>query len=146
MAIGTNVEASLVCTLVLKEDLKVPEVWAKAINAQQVIAKYSKNYNPVDDVLISLQADSEGVPSGTALTSADLLLRIDEQRPWRIYTGYDNSGSESVGEDRWFTGFNSVIPTVALSVESTKSGTRWTTASHQAVASTSRPVVSLASP
>ena len=38
--------------------------------------------------------------------SADLLLRINEQRPWRIYSGYDNSGSEAVGEHRWFTGFN----------------------------------------
>ena len=38
--------------------------------------------------------------------SADLLLRVDEKRPWRVYTGYDNSGSESVGENRWFAGFN----------------------------------------
>jgi trk system potassium uptake protein TrkA len=29
------VEASLVCALVLKEDFKIPEIWAKAINAQQ---------------------------------------------------------------------------------------------------------------
>ncbi len=35
VAIGTAVEASLVCALVLKEDLQVPEVWAKAVNAQQ---------------------------------------------------------------------------------------------------------------
>jgi trk system potassium uptake protein TrkA len=35
VAIGDNVEASLVCALVLKEDFKVPEIWAKAINAQQ---------------------------------------------------------------------------------------------------------------
>ncbi|WP_193213826.1 ShlB/FhaC/HecB family hemolysin secretion/activation protein [Luteolibacter marinus] len=38
--------------------------------------------------------------------SADLLLRIDEQRPWRAYAGYDNTGAEAVGENRWFTGFN----------------------------------------
>ena len=35
VAIGDAVEASLVCALVLKEDFKIPEIWAKAINAQQ---------------------------------------------------------------------------------------------------------------
>jgi trk system potassium uptake protein TrkA len=35
VAIGDAVESSLVCALVLKEDLKIPEIWAKAINAQQ---------------------------------------------------------------------------------------------------------------
>ncbi len=35
VAIGDAVEASLVCALVLKEDLKIPEIWAKAVNAQQ---------------------------------------------------------------------------------------------------------------
>ena len=35
VAIGDAVESSLVCALVLKEDFKIPEVWAKAINAQQ---------------------------------------------------------------------------------------------------------------
>jgi trk system potassium uptake protein TrkA len=35
VAIGDDVESSLMCALVLKEDLKIPEVWAKATNAQQ---------------------------------------------------------------------------------------------------------------
>ena len=35
VAIGDAVESSLVCALILKEDLKIPEIWAKAINAQQ---------------------------------------------------------------------------------------------------------------
>ncbi len=35
VAIGDNVESSLVCALILKEDFKIPEIWAKAINAQQ---------------------------------------------------------------------------------------------------------------
>lgn len=35
VAIGDAVESSLVCALVLKEDFKIPEIWAKAINAQQ---------------------------------------------------------------------------------------------------------------
>ena len=35
VAIGDAVEASLVCALILKEDFRIPQVWAKAINAQQ---------------------------------------------------------------------------------------------------------------
>lgn len=35
VAIGDDVESSLVCALVLKEDFRIPEVWAKATNAQQ---------------------------------------------------------------------------------------------------------------
>jgi trk system potassium uptake protein TrkA len=35
VAMGDAVEASLVCALVLKEDFRIPEIWAKAINAQQ---------------------------------------------------------------------------------------------------------------
>ncbi len=35
VAIGDDVESSLVCALVLKEDFKIREVWAKATNAQQ---------------------------------------------------------------------------------------------------------------
>ncbi|HSO04719.1 MAG TPA: TrkA family potassium uptake protein [Candidatus Limnocylindrales bacterium] len=35
VAIGDAVESSLVCALVLKENFKIPEIWAKAINAQQ---------------------------------------------------------------------------------------------------------------
>ncbi|BCX48235.1 hemolysin activation/secretion peptide [Haloferula helveola] len=38
--------------------------------------------------------------------SADLMIRMNERRPWRVYAGYDNSGSESVGENRYFAGFN----------------------------------------
>lgn len=35
VAMGDAVEASLVCALILKEDFKIPEIWAKAINADQ---------------------------------------------------------------------------------------------------------------
>ena len=35
VAIGDDVESSLMCALVLKDDFKIPEVWAKATNAQQ---------------------------------------------------------------------------------------------------------------
>jgi hemolysin activation/secretion protein len=45
------------------------------------------------------------VAPGDGVT-ADLIVQVDEQRPWRVYAGYDNTGAESVGEHRWFTGFN----------------------------------------
>ena len=35
VAMGDAVESSLVCALVLKENFKIPDIWAKAINAQQ---------------------------------------------------------------------------------------------------------------
>lgn len=35
VAIGDAVESSLVCALLLKEAFEIPEIWAKAINAQQ---------------------------------------------------------------------------------------------------------------
>lgn len=53
VAIGTNVESSLVCTLILKEELKVPEVWAKAINAQQ--AKILRKLGVTDVVYPELE-------------------------------------------------------------------------------------------
>lgn len=45
------------------------------------------------------------VAPGEGVT-ADLLVQIGEQRPWRIFGGFDNTGTESVGGNRWFTGFN----------------------------------------
>ncbi len=38
--------------------------------------------------------------------TADLLVRLDERRPWRVYTGYDNNGTRAVGRNRWFAGLN----------------------------------------
>lgn len=53
VAIGDAVEASLVCALVLKEDFKIPEVWAKAINAQQ--AKILRKIGVTDVVYPELE-------------------------------------------------------------------------------------------
>lgn len=53
VAIGDEVESSLVCALVLKEDLKIPEVWAKAINAQQ--AKILRKIGVTDVVFPELE-------------------------------------------------------------------------------------------
>jgi trk system potassium uptake protein TrkA len=53
VAIGDEVESSLVCALVLKEDLRIPEVWAKAINAQQ--AKILRKIGVTDVVYPELE-------------------------------------------------------------------------------------------
>ena len=53
VAIGDEVESSLVCALVLKEELKIPEVWAKAINAQQ--AKILRKIGVTDVVYPELE-------------------------------------------------------------------------------------------
>jgi trk system potassium uptake protein TrkA len=53
VAIGDAVEASLLCALVLKEDLKISEVWAKAINAQQ--AKILRKIGVTDVVYPELE-------------------------------------------------------------------------------------------
>lgn len=37
---------------------------------------------------------------------ADLIMEVEEGRPWRVYAGYDNKGTEAVGEHRWLAGFN----------------------------------------
>ena len=53
VAIGDAVEASLVCALVIKEDFKIPEIWAKAINAQQ--AKILRKIGVTDVVYPELE-------------------------------------------------------------------------------------------
>ena len=37
---------------------------------------------------------------------ADLVFALSERRPWRVYSGYENSGAEVSGEHRFLTGFN----------------------------------------
>lgn len=36
----------------------------------------------------------------------DVILSTQDRRPWRVYTGYDNSGTPLTDEDRLFAGFN----------------------------------------
>ena len=57
------------------------------------------NYNPFRSASLSLRKGSE---PGTA----DLEVNVRDQRPWRVYAGYENSGSENVSENRFFAGFN----------------------------------------
>ncbi|MBI3236789.1 MAG: ShlB/FhaC/HecB family hemolysin secretion/activation protein [Chlamydiales bacterium] len=38
--------------------------------------------------------------------TTDLILATQDRRPWRIYSGIDNTGVEPTGECRWYAGFN----------------------------------------
>ena len=42
---------------------------------------------------------------GGGFAESDLLLRIDDRRPFEVSLGYDNTGSEETGEDRLSAGF-----------------------------------------
>ena len=43
---------------------------------------------------------------GAGAGEADLVFAFSERRPWRVYAGYENSGAEVSGENRFFAGFN----------------------------------------
>lgn len=43
---------------------------------------------------------------GGQFGESDLVLRVDEQRPFKVYAGYEDSGSRIVGEDRVLAGIN----------------------------------------
>ncbi len=53
VAIGDAVESSLVCALILKENFKIPEIWAKAINPHQ--AKILRKIGVTDVVFPELE-------------------------------------------------------------------------------------------
>lgn len=36
----------------------------------------------------------------------DLTLRVQDRFPLRVFTGYENTGNDLTGDDRWFAGFN----------------------------------------
>ena len=75
VAIGDDVESSLVCALVLKEDFKIREVWAKATNAQQ--AKILRKIGVIGDHL----SGAGGGPEGGALPPrASHRIRPDGRR------------------------------------------------------------------
>ena len=38
--------------------------------------------------------------------STDIIVQPEERRPWRLYTGYDNTGNASTDRDRVFAGLN----------------------------------------
>lgn len=43
---------------------------------------------------------------GEAPGDSELVLRVQDRRPWRVYAGYENTGTELTGEDRLLAGFN----------------------------------------
>ncbi len=43
---------------------------------------------------------------GASEGEVDLLFQVHDRRPWRIFAGYENTGTEAIGEHRYFTGFN----------------------------------------
>ena len=44
-------------------------------------------------------------PGKTPFTT-DVILKVDDQFPWRFYVGYENTGNDLTGEDRYLAGFN----------------------------------------
>lgn len=43
---------------------------------------------------------------GEKVGQSDVVLRVDERRPVRVYVGYEDNGPQFTGEDRVFAGFN----------------------------------------
>ena len=35
---------------------------------------------------------------------SDVVLRVEDRRPWQLFSGYENSGTAVTGEDRWLVG------------------------------------------
>lgn len=57
------------------------------------------NQNPFRRVdLVFARGDEAG--------ETDVILRTQDRRPWRVYAGYDNSGTPLTDEDRVFAGLN----------------------------------------
>ena len=45
------------------------------------------------------------VAPGDEMAEADLLFTLSDTRPFRVFGGYENSGVDVVGEERWLAGF-----------------------------------------
>lgn len=43
---------------------------------------------------------------GSEVGETDMVLKVQDRFPLRVYTGYENSGNSRTGDDRWFAGFN----------------------------------------
>lgn len=57
------------------------------------------NRNPFREVNVLFR-------QGTNVGLTDLILKVEDRFPVRFYTGYENTGTEVTGEDRYFIGFN----------------------------------------
>ena len=56
------------------------------------------NRNPFHDARLV-------VSPGDEAAEADLLFQLSDDRPWRVFGGFENSGVDSVGEERFYGGF-----------------------------------------
>ena len=43
---------------------------------------------------------------GEELATTDLTLQVQDRFPFRLYGGWENSGTDATGDNRWFWGFN----------------------------------------
>ncbi len=43
---------------------------------------------------------------GTELAETDLLLQVKDRFPVRVYAGYEDTGTDLTGDERWYTGVN----------------------------------------
>lgn len=50
------------------------------------------------------------VAPGLEPATADLLIAFEESRPWRVNLGYENSGPDLLGRDRWLIGVAGMTP------------------------------------
>ncbi len=57
------------------------------------------NRNPFRDVGVAFAPGDE-------FGRTDLILETRDRRPWRVYGGYENTGTRATGLDRYFAGFN----------------------------------------
>lgn len=57
------------------------------------------NQNPFRDVQLAFQ-------KGTLPRTTDIVLRVNDSAPFRIYGGYENTGTIATGKDRLLAGFN----------------------------------------
>jgi hemolysin activation/secretion protein len=43
---------------------------------------------------------------GSEVGTTDLVLQVEDRRPFRFYAGYENSGNQATGDNRWLAGAN----------------------------------------
>lgn len=69
-----------------------------AVNSRTLFADIDwLNRNPYRSVFAVYQA-------GDGFGGTDIVLRPIENRPWSVFGGYDNFGTDLLGRDRWFFG------------------------------------------
>jgi len=60
--------------------------------------------------------------------ASDFTLKVTEDKPWSVFAGYANTGSEATGRDRWSVGAGAWIPELndmTVSWRFTRSGDVW---------------------